>query len=75
MKNYAFLLTIIFSLMAFVPEAQAIKKNKEKIELTAEQQERVVEIENRVNEIQEMDLAALNKEERKEVKSELKAMK
>jgi chorismate synthase len=61
--------------MAFVPEAQAFKKDKEKTELTAEQKQRVIEIEHRVEEIQAMDFSAMDKAERKKVKSELKAMK
>jgi nucleoside recognition membrane protein YjiH len=75
MKNYAFCLSLIFSLMAFVPEAQALSKDKEKSTLTAEEKQRVTEIETRVHEIQAMDFASMKKEERKEVKNELKALK
>jgi hypothetical protein len=51
------------------------QSKKVKEELSPEQKERLSEIEVRVEEIKAMDFSEMSKEERKEVKNELKDMK
>ena len=57
--------------------APAIDENskKEKTELTEAQKERLAEIEARVDEIKAMDFSAMSKDEKKDVRMELKDMK
>jgi hypothetical protein len=49
--------------------------NKDKTELTEAQLERLSEMESRVNEIKAMDFREISKDERKEIREELKSMK
>lgn len=49
-------------------------KSKEPKVLTIEESERLLEIESKVLELKEMDLSILSKEERKQLKYELKSM-
>lgn len=75
MKKIAYLLSFMFLFLAYAPVATAGETKKEKPELTAEQQVRLDEINNRVEEIKAMDFADMSKAERNEVKSELKEMR
>ncbi|MCH7414878.1 hypothetical protein MM213_15365 [Belliella sp. R4-6] len=75
MKKIAYFLSIVFLFMAFAPTAIAKDSKKEKEVLTAEQQERLDEINLRVEEIKSLDFADMTKAERKEVRKELKEMK
>lgn len=75
MKKIAYFLSIVFLFMAFAPTASAKDSKKEKEELTAEQQERLDEINLRVEEIKSLDFSEMTKAERKEVRKELKEMK
>lgn len=76
MKKIAYFLSIVFLMTAFAPVAIAsdAKKDKNKTELSVADQERLAEIEARVDEIKEIDLADLNKDERRALKKELKDM-
>ncbi len=75
MKKLAYFLSILFLMAAFVPASTAKTPNKEKPELTEEQQTRLAEIENRVEEIKSSDFSEMSKEERKEMRDELREMK
>ncbi|MFN3801004.1 hypothetical protein [Belliella pelovolcani] len=75
MKKIAYFLSVMFLFTAFAPAAMAKDAKKENPELTAEEQLRLEEINNRVEEIKAMDFADMSKEERKEVKNELREMK
>ncbi|MFD2035718.1 hypothetical protein ACFSKL_13020 [Belliella marina] len=75
MKKVAYFLSIVFLFMAFGPTAMAKDSKKENTELTVEQQERLDEINERVEEIKSLDFADLTKSERKEVRNELKEMR
>ncbi|AFL84051.1 hypothetical protein Belba_1432 [Belliella baltica DSM 15883] len=75
MKKIAYFLSIMFLFLAYAPIATASDTNKEKSELTVEEQERLDEINNRVEEIKAMDFADMSKAERKEVRNELKEMR
>lgn len=63
---------LMAALFLFQPQASFAKAKKE---LTTEQKATLDSIENRVNEIQHMDKSKLSKEEKKELKMELKTMK
>ncbi|SNS59151.1 hypothetical protein SAMN06295967_11378 [Belliella buryatensis] len=75
MKKIAYFLSVMFLFTAFAPAAMAKDVKKEKSELTAEEQLRLEEINNRVEEIKALDFADMTKAERREVKSELKEMR
>jgi endo-alpha-1,4-polygalactosaminidase (GH114 family) len=75
MKKLAYFLSVMFLMAAFMPAATAKTTKKEKPELTEEQQLRLDEIENRVEEIKAMDFSDMSKEERKEMRDELREMK
>jgi len=74
MKKIAYLLSLMMMFTAFTPVLATAKGGKEKTELTAAEKERVVEIENRVDEIKAMDFGDMDKAERKAVKKELKEL-
>lgn len=61
--------------MAMADSGNKSDSNKDKIELTEAQQERLVEMESRVEEIKAMDLMSMSKDERRDVRDELKSMK
>lgn len=61
--------------MAMADSGNKSDGNKDKIELTEAQQERLVEMEARVEEIKAMDLMSMSKDERKDIREELKEMK
>lgn len=50
-------------------------KNNDKVELTEAQKVRVTEMENRLEEIKGMDFQSMSKDERKDVREEMKEMK
>jgi hypothetical protein len=62
------LMMLIFSSMAV--STQAAEKNT----VRAQQEVRALEIKNRVEQIQALDISTLNKEQRSEIKNELKGM-
>lgn len=74
MKKIAYFLSIIFMFTSVAPAAMAKenKKDKEKTELTAEEQARLDEIEFRVDEIKAMNFSEMSKDELRNVKKELK---
>tara|TARA_R110002072_G_scaffold216077_1_gene373230 strand:+ start:181792 stop:182253 length:462 start_codon:yes stop_codon:yes gene_type:complete len=76
MKKLFAILALVFSANMLVA-APAIDENskKEKTELTEAQKERLAEIEARVDEIKAMDFSAMSKDEKKDVRMELKDMK
>jgi hypothetical protein len=76
MKKPLLILATAATLIAFTgsPSEAIPFKSKEPKVLTIEESERLLEIESKVLEINEMDLSALSKEERKELKYELKSM-
>ncbi|WP_194775088.1 hypothetical protein [Pararhodonellum marinum] len=75
MKKIAFLLSFLMIFSVFTPAVMAKDKKKEKTELTEEDKARLVEIENRIEEIKATDFSDLTKEERRALKNELKEMK
>jgi Flp pilus assembly protein TadB len=77
MKKLAYLLMCIMLFTAVAPGlavAKDIKKDKDKTEISAEDQARLAEIEARVAEIKEMDFSEMNKAEKKDVRNELKSL-
>lgn len=75
MKKLMYVLSFLVMVFAFEVDASAASNKKDKEELSPEQKERLSEIEVRVEEIKAMDFSEMSKEERKEVKNELKDMK
>ncbi|PRY89971.1 hypothetical protein [Mongoliibacter ruber] len=75
MKKLVYFLSVMFLMAAFVPATTAKTPKKEKPELTEEQQTRLVEIENRVEEIKSSGFSDMSKEERKEMRDELRELK
>ncbi|MBD8488925.1 hypothetical protein IFO69_09230 [Echinicola sp. CAU 1574] len=77
MKRVAYFLAVMFCFTAFAPGAMAepVKKDKEKTELSAEDEARLEEMKSRVEEIKSMDFSEMSKDERKEVRDELRGMK
>lgn len=77
MKKIAYFLSVMIFFTAVGPVAMASvgKEDKEKRELSDEEQARLEEIETRVGEIKAMDFPALSKDELKEVRVELKELK
>lgn len=71
---YSFALVFILGISANTVMA-AGNRDKNKTELTAEQQVELKRITDRVEEIKHMDKSNLSKEERKELRKELKEMK
>lgn len=76
MKKIAYFLSFIVLFIAVSPVAMADVRHeeKEKRELSDEEQARLEEIHLRVGEIKAMDFTALSKDELKEVRVELKAL-
>ncbi|HSJ68372.1 MAG TPA: hypothetical protein VK921_11875 [Anditalea sp.] len=76
MKKIAYFLSLVFLMTAFAPAAIASDniEDKNKTELSEADQERLAEIEARVEEIKEINLSDLDKEERRALKKELKDM-
>jgi len=74
-KLFAILAIMISSQFAIAVPADNSDPKADKIELTAEQAERLVEIEDRVAEIKAIDFSTMSKNEIKDVRAELKEMK
>jgi len=74
MKKLIYSLVLVFTL-AISANTVSAAENKDKKEMTAEQQVQLQRITNRVEEIKAMDKSNLSKAEKKELKSELKEMK
>lgn len=66
---------LITSTMAMADSGKKSDSNKDKVELTEAQQQRLAEMESRVEEIKSMDFMSMTKAERKDVREELKEMK
>lgn len=77
MKKISYFLAIMFCFLAFTPAVNAagLSKDKEETELSPEDEARLEEMKARVDEIKSMDLSELSKDERKEVREELRGMK
>ncbi|QDH78419.1 hypothetical protein FKX85_04975 [Echinicola soli] len=77
MKKVVYFLAVMFSFAAFSPAAMAApeKKEKEKTELSPEEEARLTEINDRVEEIKAMDFSEMSKDEIKDVREELRGMK
>ncbi|RPA67041.1 hypothetical protein EF405_18095 [Cyclobacteriaceae bacterium YHN15] len=75
MKKLRYFLSVMILFFAISPSASAKNPTKEKQELTDAEQNRLDEIEKRVEEIKALDFSDLNKEEKRDVKMELKEMK
>jgi len=75
MKKVAYFLAVMFCITAFVPAAVGETPKKEKKELSDAEKARLEEIKLRLNEIKAMDLSELSKEEKKELRSELRTIK
>lgn len=75
MKKIAYFLSVMLMFTAMVPATMAKSpKDKNNPELTAEEQARMVEIENRVEEIKTMTFSDMSKDELRSVKKELKEL-
>jgi hypothetical protein len=74
MKKLIYSLSFFAMFMVMSPVVEAKGKKDGKEELTPEQKERLLEIESRVEEIKAMDLKALSRAEKVEVRKELKEM-
>ncbi len=77
MKKIAYFLSIVILFTTVSPAAMAdvISEDKGKPELSDDDQARLEQIQLRVGEIKAMDLAALSKDELKEVRVELKELR
>jgi len=76
MKKALFVLfMLITGPMAMAGSGDKSAGNKDKIELTEAQQARLDEMKDRVEEIKELDFGSMSKDERKEIREELKSMK
>ncbi len=76
MKKLFAILALFFSTqMIMAAPSTESKVKKGETELTEAQQERITEIESRVEVIKAMDFSEMSKEERKDVRMELKEMK
>lgn len=74
-KTLLIFFLLITGPMAMAGSGDMSDGNKDKIELTEAQQARLDEMKARVDEIKEMDFGAMSKDERKEIREELKSMK
>lgn len=76
MKKPLLTLATAATLIAFTgsPSEAIPFKSKEPKVLTVEESQRLLEIESKVLEINEMDLSALSKEEKKELKNEIRSL-
>lgn len=75
MKKLIYSLTLVFLLGISASPVMAAGKDKNKTELTAEQQVQFKRITDRVEEIRNMDKSDLSRVEKKELRKELKEMK
>ncbi len=74
-KTLLLFFLLISGPMAMAGPGDKSDPNKDKTELTEAQQIRLAEMEARVEEIKAMDFSGMSKDEIKEIRSELKAMK
>lgn len=74
MKKQIYLLSAMLCLSLIAPAAEA-KDTKSKPEMTASQIARIEVIQQRVEEIRDLDKSELNREERKKLRSELQQLK
>ncbi|MFC4870186.1 hypothetical protein [Negadavirga shengliensis] len=74
MKKIAYFLSLVILCMSMAPIAIAkdAKKDREKTELTPEEEARLEVLDSRVLEIKAMDFKEMSKEERKELRNELR---
>ncbi|MEX0883666.1 MAG: hypothetical protein WDZ72_09355 [Cyclobacteriaceae bacterium] len=74
MKKVAYFLALImlFTSVAPMAMAKAEKKDKEKPELSPEDEAKIEELDARILEIKAMDFTQMDREERKEVRKELR---
>jgi len=75
MKKQIYFLATAILLSVASPAVMAKDSKPEKAPLTEQQQQRLNQIEQRVLEIKEMDRSSLSREDRKELRNELKDMK
>jgi len=76
MKKLFAILALVFSANMLVAAPATVENSKnEKTELTEAQKERLAEIQVRVDEIKGMDFSTMSKDEKKDVKMELRDMK
>jgi hypothetical protein len=76
MKKLIYSVVLMFMLAVGVnPVSAADHKGKDKTEMTAEQQAQFKRITDRVDQIRAMDKSKLSKEERKDLRNELREMK
>jgi hypothetical protein len=75
MKKKIYLLTIAILLSVYSPLVMAKDPKSAKEPLTEQQQTRLQNIELRVSEIRKMDKSFLNRQERKDLRNELREMK
>ena len=73
MKRIIFAFALFFSALLVIHPTSSFAKNKR--ELTVEQQAKLDSIQTRVEEIKHMDKSTLSKEEKRELKTELKTMR
>ncbi|WP_162341067.1 hypothetical protein [Cyclobacterium salsum] len=71
MKKIAYFLSMLMLLTAIAPAAMANDGSADK-EPSPEEQARLEQLDERVQEIKDMDLRAMDKEERKEIRNELR---
>jgi TolA-binding protein len=75
MKKFIYALTAVIMLSLSVNTTMAAETKSPAKELTAEQKVQVEQIQRRVEEIRDMDKSNLTRQERKELRKELKEMK
>lgn len=76
MKKFIAVLALFLSVqMLNAAPTESKGKNNDKSELTEAQRARVTEMENRLEEIKGMDFQSMSKDEKKDVREEMKEMK
>jgi len=75
MKKFIYALVLVFTLGISTNTVSAADNKKAKTELTAEQKVQLEKLMNRVEEIRNMDKSNLNREEKRELRKELREMK
>lgn len=74
-KLFAILALFLSTQLIMAAPINETKNKKGETELTEEQKVRLIEIQERVDEIKAMDFSTMDKEEKKDVRMELKEMK
>ena len=75
MKKFIYALVLVFTLGISTNTVSAADSKKAKTELTAEQKVQLEKLMNRVEEIRNMDKSHLSREEKRELRKELREMK